>query len=270
MDHLDPELQATVMSSTPPCFRISSAAIRGDVAVVSGDELHHLRDVLRLREGDWVTLIDERGRNIGGRIESIDASGATIRIDRIEEPRVTPRLILALAIIKGPRMDFAIEKAVELGASEVWPLLCERCVVRDPGRERIARWRRLGIAAGKQSLAARAVEIASPIDFPALPSRVPRAMLPLICQAQAHPLAPLARRATDAGILIACGPEGDFTPGEVSAAERAGFLRAGLGRQRLRTETAALAALAIAGSILDELSGAVRTGGTRGLKLGQS
>ena len=247
------------MSSTPPYFRISSAAIKNDDALVTGDELHHLRDVLRLREGDQVTLIDERGRKIGGRIESINASGAAIRIDRIEEPRIAPRLILALAIIKGPRMDFAIEKAVELGVSEVWPLLCERCVVRDPGRERIARWRRLAIAAGKQSLAARTVEIASPIEFADLPNRVPRAMLPLICQAQAPPLASLARRATDAGILIACGPEGDFTPSEVSTAELAGFLRAGLGGQRLRTETAALAALAIAGSILEELSGPLAT-----------
>ena len=242
------------MSSTPPRFRISSAAIKDDLAIVAGDELHHLRDVLRLRKGDRVTLIDERGRNLGGLIESLEASGATIMIDRIEETRAAPRLILALAIIKGPRMDFAIEKAVELGAGEVWPLLCERCVVRDPGRERLARWRRLAIAAGKQSLAARTIEIASPIDFADLPHRVPRAMLPLICQPQAPPLASLAPRATQAGILIACGPEGDFTAAEVAAAESAGFLQAGLGPQRLRTETAALAALAIAGSILDARS----------------
>jgi len=258
MDHLDHGLEAEIMSSTPPRFRISSAAIGADHALVTGDELHHLHDVMRLGEGDRVILIDERGRNIGGRIESIDASGAAIRIDRIEEPRIAPRLILALAIIKGPRMDFAVEKAVELGATEVWPLLCERCVVHDPGRERLARWRRLTIAAGKQSHAARAVEIASPMDFADLPSRA-GTMLPLICQAQAPPLASLARRATDAGILIACGPEGDFTPGEVSAAERAGFLRAGLGAGRLRTETAALAALAIAGSILDQLSNPLAT-----------
>jgi 16S rRNA (uracil1498-N3)-methyltransferase len=240
------------MSSTPPRFRISGTGIKDGRAVVAGGELHHLRDVLRMREGDRVMLIDERGRNIGGCIESIQAPGATIRIDRIEEPRVAPPLILALAVIKGPRMDFAVEKAVELGAGEIWPLVCERCVVRDPGRERIVRWRRLAVAAAKQSLAARPVEIAAALDFSDLPSRVPRAMLPVICQAEAPPLASLARRATDGGILIACGPEGDFSPAEVAAAERAGFLRASLGAQRLRTETAALAALAIAGSILDE------------------
>jgi len=234
-------------------------AIRDDCAVVAGDELHHLRDVMRLREGDDVILIDERGRNIGGRIESIDAWGATIRIDRIEEPRAAPPLILALGIIKGPRMDFAIEKAVELGVSQVWPLICERGVIRDPGRERLARWRRLAIAAGKQSLGARPVEIASPLDFAELPNRVSHAMLAVICQAQAPPLATIARRATGAGILVACGPEGDFTADEVAVAERAGFLRAGLGRQRLRTETAALAALAIAGSILDELADPLAT-----------
>lgn len=242
------------MSSNVPRFRISGGAIKDDCAFVVGDELHHLRDVMRLRAGTAVALIDERGRNIVGRIESVDASRAAIRIDRIEEPPALPPLILALGIIKGPRMDFAIEKAVELGASQVWPLICERCVVRDPGRERLERWRRLAVAAGKQSLAARAVQILSPMDFADLASSVPPGMLAVICQAQAPSLASAARRATGAGILIACGPEGDFTPHEVSMAERAGFVRAGLGRQRLRSETAALAALAVAGSILDELA----------------
>ena len=245
--------------SSPPSFRISSAAIQDDCASITGAELHHLRDVMRLRLGDEVTLIDEQGRNLGGRIESLDKARAVIRIGRVEPPRVAPPMILALAVIKGPRMDFAIEKAVELGASEVWPLVCARCVVRDPGRERLARWRRLAIAASKQSRAARPVEIASPLEFGDLAIRVPPGMLPVICQPQAPPLAVVVRRATDAGILIACGPEGDFTADEVSAAEQGGFVRASLGHQRLRTETAALAALAIAGSMLDELAGPLAT-----------
>lgn len=222
--------------------------------MLEGAELHHLRDVLRLRQGAPVELADERGRILRGHIESLDATRAMIRIDSIEEPAGAPPLILALAIIKGPRMDLAIEKAVELGASEVWPLVCARCVVRDPGQERLLRWRRLAAAASKQSRAAHVVEIRPPLSFSDLPARLPPGILPVICQAQAPPLATIARGATRAGILIACGPEGDFNPGELAAAERAGFFRASLGRNRLRTETAALAALAIAVSILEEIN----------------
>jgi 16S rRNA (uracil1498-N3)-methyltransferase len=241
------------MSSTPPRFIISSASIRGDRASIAGAELHHLRDVMRLGRGDAVALIDERGRSFAGRIESIDAQAALIRIERVEQPRGGARpLILALAIIKNPRMDVAIEKAVELGASEIWPLICARCVVRDPGRERLARWRRLAAAARKQSLAERAVEIKAPIGFNEMLAHLPNGILPILCQAGAPPLAAALRRTAGGGILIACGPEGDFTADEAAAAERAGFVRAGLGRNRLRTETAALAAVALAASALEE------------------
>ncbi len=242
------------MTSAPPRFVINSASINGDQASIAGAELHHLRDVMRLRRGDAVALVDERGRNFAGRIQSLDAQAALIRIERIEQPHIALPLILAIAIIKGPRMDLAIEKAAELGASEIWPILCARCVVRDPGRERLARWRRLAAAACKQSLAARPVEIKEPIDFLELPGRLPSAILPILCQPGAPPLAAVLRRATHNGILIACGPEGDFTPDEIAAAEQAGFIRASLGPNRLRTETAALAALAIATSAIDDLT----------------
>ncbi len=235
-------------------FGVNSGAIHADCAALAGSELHHLRDVLRLRRGAPVELIDERGRILGGRIESMDAAQAMIRIERVEEPRGFPPLILALAIIKGPRMDLAIEKAVELGASEVWPLICARCVVRDPGQERLLRWRRVAAAASKQSRAAHAVEIRPPLSFNDLPARLPPGILPVICQAQAPPLAAVAGHATRAGILIVCGPEGDFDSEELAAAQRAGFIRASLGRNRLRTETAALAALAIAASILEQMA----------------
>jgi 16S rRNA (uracil1498-N3)-methyltransferase len=245
-------MAGAAMSPTPPRFRIDSEAIAADCARITGPELHHLRDVLRLRPDAEVELIDERGLKLGGHLVSVDAAQATIRIERIERPQAPPPLILAVAIVKGPRMDFAIEKAVELGATEIWPLVCARCVARDPGRERLARWRRLAIAASKQSRAMAPAAIRAPADFEAMLGRVPAGMLAVICHPDGTPFASMAGRATHQGILIACGPEGDFTPEEMAAAEQAGFRRASLGRNRLRTETAALAALAIAVSILEE------------------
>ena len=73
------------------------------------------------------------------------------------------RIILAAAIVKGPRMDFVVEKAAELGASELWPLVCARGLVRAPGTERLARWRRLALSAAKQSQSPAAMEVRPPI-----------------------------------------------------------------------------------------------------------
>jgi 16S rRNA (uracil1498-N3)-methyltransferase len=240
------------MSSTPPRFTINSAAVRFHEAVVSGSELHHLRDVLRMRAGASVGLVDERGRHFKGRIARIDSAGALIRIESGEEPRGAPPLIIALALIKGPRMDLAIEKAAELGASAVWPFVSERCTVRDPGHERLARWRRLAAAGCKQSLAVRPVEVEAPMDFSEVAARAPEGMLRVICQAGAPPLARVLGPRGAGGVLIVCGPEGDFTPQEAAAAQAAGFVSASLGRNRLRTETAVLAALAIAASVMEE------------------
>ncbi len=242
------------MGSLPPRFRIDSAAVSGKTARIQGAELHHLRDVARLRTGDGIAMVDERGRRYAGRIVSVDADSALIGIDHVEEPRASSPLIIALAIIKGPRMDVAIEKAAELGATHLWPLHCARCVARDPGPERLARWRRLASAACKQSLSVRPMEVSAPMEFRELPARAPDGVLRVICRAGAPPLSSVLGNATRAGILIVCGPEGDFTEQEVAAAEQAGFVRAGLGRNRLRTETAAIAALAIAAPILEALS----------------
>ncbi len=242
------------MSSTPPRFAVSRADMAGNEARIRGAELHHLRDVMRMRPGDRVGLIDDSSRCASGVIDRIEAGAAIIRIERMQTSAHTPPLILALSILKGPRMDFAIEKAAELGATAIWPIICARCVGREPGLERLARWRRLAAAAAKQSLAAPQVGIADPIRFIDFVSRAPAGVLPLICQAGGIPLTQALARATRGGILIACGPEGDFTRDEAALAQTAGFVRASLGPNRLRSETAAVAATAIAAAALRELS----------------
>src|SRR5262249_25216573 len=111
-------------------------SISDGIAIIDGDELHHLRDVMRIRPGAEVTLLDDRMQH-AGRVESIGKERATVRIESSHRANDAPALVLAAAIIKGPRMDFLIEKAAELGVSEVWPMLCARGVVREPGDERI-------------------------------------------------------------------------------------------------------------------------------------
>lgn len=240
----------------PPRFTISSASLSGGIARVGGAELHHLRDVMRLGIGAPVSLMDERGAQYAGIVRCFEGGCALIEVVEARAPEPNRReIILAAAIIKGARMDFLVEKAAEIGASELWPVMCARGVATAPGRERLARWRRLASAAAKQSLAARPMEIRQPVSFGDLIRNLPAQTLGVICTIGAEPLAGLIRKTSPGRILIACGPEGDFDRDEQTIAERAGLVKAGLGRNRLRSETAALAALSVAGSVLEELDG---------------
>ncbi len=213
-----------------------------------------MRDVMRLQPGDDVVLIDEAGMRYSGTIRQFDRAGASIHVTSVEPAKACAPAIVAAAIVKGPRMDFIVEKAAELGATELWPIVCARTIGKTPGIERVSRWRRLAIAASKQSLAAPPMLVREPRPFAALIQSVPHDTLALICSAGAEPMMEAIARARPSAILVASGPEGDFTPGELKSAVAAGFLPVGLGPNRLRSETAALAALAIARQSLDRQS----------------
>jgi 16S rRNA (uracil1498-N3)-methyltransferase len=250
--------------SRPARFALRHPVIEG-IAIIDGAELHHLRNVKRMREGAVVALLTADRVEHLGRIERFEDNRAIVRIEKTTlSTEVTP-LILVAAVIKGPRMDFLVEKAAELGATELWPMLCARGVVRAPGEERIARWRRLATAAAKQSFAPRSLLLHEATAFADLIREFAKDTLAIggsnegplkvICTMGAEPIASVIRRKPARGIVIACGPEGDFDDAEMVLAKRAGFVAAGLGLNRLRGETAAIAAVSIASAILDEIHG---------------
>jgi 16S rRNA (uracil1498-N3)-methyltransferase len=233
-----------------PRFVIASTVNPSGVIEVAGAELHHMRDVLRLRVGSAVSILDPDGGEHFGTLARYDRDSAVIQIDSSRAARAHPRIILATAIVKGPRMDFVVEKAAELGTAELWPTVSAHAIVRAPGRERILRWRRLALAAAKQSHSVAAMEVIEPIKFDDLIRSVPDDTLAIICAPGAEPLGDAIRRLRPPAILIAVGPEGGFDEGECAAAAGAGFVAAGLGANRLRSETAALAAVSIAAESL--------------------
>lgn len=238
------------MPATPHRFAIADQPDASGVAHVEGAELHHMRDVMRLRAGAPVTLLDAAGGEHRGAIERYERDRAVIRIESSTRAGRVTRIILAAAIVKGPRMDFIVEKAAELGASELWPLISVRGLVKSPGAERIARWRRLALAAAKQSQSATTMEVQSAITVDDLIRALPSATLAVVCAQGREPLAEVIRRAHPGGILIAVGSEGDFDEDELAKFANAGFIAAGLGPNRLRSETAALAAVSIAAGLL--------------------
>lgn len=236
--------------SRAPRFTLARPPDPDGTAVIEGAELHHLRDVMRLKVGDAVALLDPAGREHAGAIAGYQRDRALVRVSASRDELPTARIILAAAIIKGPRMDFLVEKAAELGAAELWPVQCARGLVKSPGAQRLARWRRLALAAAKQSRSARPMAVREPVAFEDLIRTLPSGTLAVICALGAEPLMSIVSRLRPRAILIACGPEGDFDPDERAAAASAGFIAAGLGPNRLRSETAAIAALGIAAGAL--------------------
>lgn len=251
MDHDGVKILKVV--SRPPRFILDAPPSAAGIAILNGSETRHLRNVMRLGAGAEVTVLAPDGVEYLARVTGFEAGRAELRISSEECRRAHPGLILAVAIIKGPRMDFLVEKAAELGVAELFPVICARGVARAPGNERLERWRRLAAAATKQSLAPARMQVRDPLCVADLVGIAPRDTLPVLCTPKGEPLGALLRRRRPTAITIMIGPEGDFDPAEMDIARAAGFVAARLGPTRLRSETAALAALAIAIGALDEL-----------------
>jgi 16S rRNA (uracil1498-N3)-methyltransferase len=212
-------------------------------------QAHHATRVLRLGTGDALTLFDGQGGEFEARIARISKSGVSVDIgERRAVDRESPFAVtLAQAISSGERMDYTVQKAVELGASLIQPLETERAVVRlDPVRasRRSAHWESIAIAACEQCGRNRVPPIA-PItalrDW--LGAMDERPGLRILLSPRGK-LALGALPAPGDGAILLAGPEGGLTGQEERDAERSGFTAVRLGPRVLRTETAALAALA--------------------------
>ncbi|MBM4142062.1 MAG: 16S rRNA (uracil(1498)-N(3))-methyltransferase [Lentisphaerae bacterium] len=235
-------------------------------ALLSGDETRHLARVLRLGPGAEVEVFDGRGRQARGTLLSVAGGRARIGTLRdVREAEAGPRLSLLVGLPKGGRMDDIVEKATELGASDVWPVLTERVVARPPaGRraERRARWQRIALSAAKQCGAPRVPQIhpllplaealdAAAADFDLfLAGVIGPGVAPLRDAVRA------AGRARPRRVGVLVGPEGDLTPEEIRAARAAGARAVSFGARVLRVDTAVLFALSVLVSELTDPAGA--------------
>jgi 16S rRNA (uracil1498-N3)-methyltransferase len=207
----------------------------------------HLVQVLRLRAGDPLVLFDGEGCDYPGELLKAGRSGARVRIDAPGPPEEEAPLALHLGIgiSRGERMDFALQKAVELGVTRLTPLVTARTMVRLEGERldrRARHWRGLTVAACEQS-GRRRLPLLDPVvglgGWLGEPHPTPLLLDP-------RGAGPLTAIPTPGGALtLLIGPEGGLNETERAAATAAGFIGVRLGPRILRTETAPLAALAV-------------------------
>jgi 16S rRNA (uracil1498-N3)-methyltransferase len=211
-------------------------------ALLTGGEAHHLLRVMRARVGDEITLFDGSGWEFQGRIERLGRTEVQCailqghQVDRELRQAVT----LGVALPKGDRQQWLIEKGVELGASRLVPLETARGVAQ-PSDNALSRLRRAVIEASKQCGRNRLMDIAPPQAWNEFVAAAPAGSLCLLAHPGGEPLSTLNHRAATASELrLAVGPEGGLTEDEVEAARRGGWRVVDLGQRILRIETAAL------------------------------
>jgi 16S rRNA (uracil1498-N3)-methyltransferase len=222
---------------------------------------HHASRVLRLRPGDAVTLFNGEGGEFDARLAGIESRRvlATVGAHRAVERESPLDVTLMQGLAAAERMDWAIQKAVELGVSAIAPVTMARSVTRLDGTraaKRAEHWRSVIVASCEQCgrnrlpLLHRLLDFAEALASPNSESAAmdPGAMLSLVlAPGEGIPLSRLERPAGPIRILI--GPEGGLTPDELSAAKRAGFVSLVLGPRILRTETAGVAVLSAMNAI---------------------
>ena len=217
--------------------------------VLRGEDAHHAGRVLRLRPGEAVTLCDGRGTDYDCTVETVEKDAVACRVQDSHPADTEPkqRLTLYMALPKGDKMEFIVQKAVELGASEIVPYLSKNCVSRpDKTDKKVERWRKIAVEAAKQC--GRGV---LPAVHPVLPvaEAIARAAqietaLFLYENEKKTGLRDALAGGVGKTVSLMVGPEGGFAPEEAAAAQAAGLVSVSLGTRILRCETAPVAALA--------------------------
>jgi 16S rRNA (uracil1498-N3)-methyltransferase len=200
-------------------------------------ESNHVHNVLRGGNGDFIEVVDGEGRLFAARL----CSGVEVAVvEELEGPGgADVEISLYQAVPKGGRMDFVVEKATEVGATRIVPLLAERGVVT-PREGKVGRWRRVAEAAARQALRLGVPEVAEPVRFEDAASEVGERGVLLHDAPDLQPV----EAVVGAPVSLFVGPEGGWSDRELLFAEEAGITFGGLGPYRLRSETAGIIAVA--------------------------
>jgi 16S rRNA (uracil1498-N3)-methyltransferase len=226
--------------------------------VLRGSEAHQARDVLRMEAGDKLVLFNGAGRELTAEITNVDDD--EIRLRKLHESETAPlrcRIVLGQAIPKGKNMDLIVQKAVEIGAAEIAPIISDRTVVRldsESASQKQTKWQQIAIEAAKQCGQNWLPRVHAPKKLAEFFSTSDQAFdLRLIGSLQPdaqHLRKILETHSSEHGerprtVLILVGPEGDFTPAELALARRYGCQPITLGPIILRVETAAIYCLSV-------------------------
>lgn len=237
----------------PPRFFISPEQVSGQSITISGEDVHHIVKVLRMKTGDELLLCDGKGAEYTVKIAQVNKSDIATEVKARSKREIRyPLITLGQGLPKSDKMDWIVQKATELGVANIVPLLTERTIVkvRDEGK-RVARWQRIAREAAMQSNRPDIPQVGHLVSFPEFIRTLapePRTLLLLPWEEGTEPIKNIFRRSSGINrVVVLIGPEGGFSAPEAEAAQGKGFHLVSLGPNILRTETAAIAVLGMIG-----------------------
>ncbi|MEE4361212.1 MAG: 16S rRNA (uracil(1498)-N(3))-methyltransferase [Pseudomonadales bacterium] len=216
---------------------------------LEGDAAHHLARVLRRRVGDPVELFDGEGRIATGRVEALDGRRCVVTIETVGDGagEESPLHVhLGIALLRGERMDIALQKACELGVGRISLLTSERVELKLDARRldnRLRHYRSVVVHAAQQSGRSRVPELDPPMTLEDFARASDPAALRLVMDPEGDALP--RRVPTPTSVVLATGPEGGFAPEDLRVLARGAFQRMRLGPRVLRAETAPLVGLSV-------------------------
>lgn len=244
-------------------FFVDPARVGAERAQLDGDEAQHIKNVLRLRPGDEIGLLDGAGHEYSGVIAGLSGAGVEVRLtgSRPAPGGSRIRLSVAQGFLKEKKMDRLAHQLSELGVHRWVPFVSERAVARpdlDRTRARQRRWHKIALEALKQCRRSHLMAVDPVADFERILALSAEHELSVLFWEENAGMALEGELGAGSGrpesILLVIGPEGGFTAEEARAAAAAGFRVAGLGPRVMKAETAAVAACAIVQHLFGDLA----------------
>ncbi len=212
---------------------------------LDANEAHHVRDVLRLANGEPIELFDAQGRRAIAMLDRVEREHVTALVDRIDDHGSVRSVTVASAVPKNERADWLVEKLSEIGVTRWVPLKTARSVVHPAGTSKFDRWKRIAVESAKQSRRVGVMEIGElvPIETLEMQNTTP------ILLSTRDGCVPLATSIPAGALTLLIGPEGGWTDAELDALKARGAIEASLTPTILRLETAAVVAAGVIASM---------------------
>lgn len=235
-------------------FFVEPSQIRPESITITGADVNHIKNVLRMKTGEQVLISNGEDRDYLCRISEIgtEAVEAEILEEREETTELSAKIWLFQGLPKSDKMELVIQKAVELGAYRIVPVATKRAVVKLDGKKeeaKVKRWNAISESAAKQSKRLIIPEVSGVMSFQQALKAVSDfdlMCIPYECASGMETARNfIGKAASGQNIAVFIGPEGGFEEGEIEEAERAGVMPVSLGKRILRTETAGLALLSV-------------------------
>ncbi len=235
-------------------FYVNREKISGNMIEITGSDVNHIKNVLRLNAGDWIIACNGAGTDYVSRISEIKGDAISLTVEKVQDTdtELKCRVVLFQGIPKKDKMEFIIQKAVELGVNEIVPVVMSRCVVKldeEKADKKRKRWQSISEAAAKQSGRGiipsvnkpvslfEAFDIAAGLEYNMIPYELQDGMT------ASRKIVDDACTKSSVGIFI--GPEGGFEKSEIDEAVKRNIRPITLGKRILRTETAGIALLSV-------------------------